>query len=132
MELKYLAQHLVKLKDEYLHEFHSYNHIREFIPVPNKQSLFDMTILEKLHTFFKHNKIYYNEQNLTLSDMPCISYEGDINQYWLSSKKYDTSYQPFFPTWGTLGSFTDLGCKRSGIQKYHRYRIRRWKIDLLW
>jgi hypothetical protein len=29
----------------------------------------------------------------------CKSYEGDITNYWLSSKKYDTSYQPFYPTW---------------------------------
>lgn len=111
-----MAQYLVKLKDEYLHEFHSYNHIREFIPVPNKQSLFDMTILEKLHTFFKHNKIYYKEQNLTLSDMPCISYEGDVNQYWLSSKKYDTSYQPFLPTWGLSALLLILVAKDLGFK----------------
>lgn len=111
-----MEQHLVKLKDEYLHEFHSYNYIREFIPVPNKQSLFDMTILEKLHTFFKHNKIYYKEQNLRLSNLPCISYEGDINQFWLSSKKYDTSYQPFFPTWALSALLLILVAKDLGFK----------------
>jgi hypothetical protein len=100
MDLNYLAQNLIKLKNEYLDKVHSYNHIREFIPNPNHQSLFEKSHLEKLHTFFKFNKIYYREQSITLANIPCIRYEGDINQFWLSSKKYDTNYQPFLPTWG--------------------------------
>ena len=97
---KNLVQELLKLKNEYLEKIHSYNHIREFLPDPDHQSLFETSHLEKLHTFFKLNKIYYKEESLVLGDIPCISYEGDINQFWLSSKKYDTNYQPFLPTWG--------------------------------
>jgi hypothetical protein len=95
-----LVQELLELKNEYLEKIHSYNHIREFLPVTDHQDLFDISHLEKLHTFFNLNKIYYKQESLVLGDIPCISYEGDINQFWLSSKKYDTNYQPFLPTWG--------------------------------
>ena len=99
MVQNYLVQELLKLKNEYLQKIHSYNHIREFLPDPGNQGLFDKSHLEKLHTFFRLNKIYYKEESLALGNIPCISYEGDINQFWLSSKKYDTNYQPFLPTW---------------------------------
>jgi hypothetical protein len=91
---------LLNLKKEYLEKIHSYNHIREFLPEPSSEFLLDKPDLEKLHTFFKLNKIYYKEENVVLGNIPCISFEGDINQFWLSSKKYDTNYQPFLPTWG--------------------------------
>ena len=116
LDFSYMAQNLVQLKNEYLDQFHSYNHIREFIPIPNYQSLFDKTLLEKLHTFFKYNKIYHKEQSLALSNIPCISYEGDINQFWLSSKKYDTSYQPFLPTWGLSALVMILVTKDLGFE----------------
>jgi hypothetical protein len=99
MVQNYLAQELLKLKNEYLEKIHSYNHIRELLPAPSNQGLFDKSHLEKLHTFFKLNKIYYKQESLVLGNISCISYEGDINQFWLSSKKYDTNYQPFLPTW---------------------------------
>jgi hypothetical protein len=71
--------------------------------------------LEKLHTFFKFNKIYYKEQSITLANIPCISYEGDINQFWLSSKKYDTNYQPFYPTWMLSAFLLCLKSKELGF-----------------
>lgn len=94
-----LVREFIKLKNEYLEKIHSYNHIREFLPDPSQQSLFEVSHLEKLHTFFRLNEIYYKSESLVLGDIPCVSYEGDINQFWLSSKKYDTNYQPFLPTW---------------------------------
>jgi len=100
MVQNHLIQELLYLKNEYLEKIHSYNHIREFLPEPSSQSLLDKPYLEKLHIFFKLNKIYYKQESVILGNIPCISYEGDINQFWLSSKKYDTNYQPFLPTWG--------------------------------
>ena len=111
-----MAQHLVELKNEYLSELHSHNHIREFIPVANHQNLFDKGLLEKLHTFFKYNKIYYKQQALTLSNIPCISYEGGVNQFWVSSKKYETIYQPFLPTWGLSALVMILVAKDLGFE----------------
>jgi len=116
LKLNHLAQYLVKLKNEYLYEFHSYNHIREFIPIANHQNLFDKGILEKIHTFFIFNKIYYKQQGLTLSNIPCISYEGNVNQFWVSSKKYETSYQPFLPTWGPSALVMILVAKELGFE----------------
>jgi hypothetical protein len=116
LEPDYLAQHLVKLKNEYLGELHSHNHIREFIPVANHQNLFDKGLLEKLHSFFKYNKIYYKQQGLTLSNIPCISYEGGVNQFWESSKKYETIYQPFLPTWGLSALVMTLVAKDLGFE----------------
>ena len=116
MDLNCLVKNLVDLKNEYLEEFHSYNPIREFVPVPNKQNMIDKSHLEKLHTFFKQNSIYYKEQAITLADIPCTSYEGDVNQFWLSSKKYDTNYQPFLPTWGLSALVMCLVVKNLGFQ----------------
>ena len=116
MEVSELAQRLINLKNEYLDEFHSYNHIREFIPVGKNQSLFDNRLLEKLRTFFNNNKIYYKQRGMTLCNIPCISYEGDVNQFWLSAKKYDTSYQPFLPTWGLSALVMILVAKDLGFQ----------------
>jgi hypothetical protein len=116
LDLNCLVKNLVNLKNEYLEEFHSYNPIREFVPVPNKQNMIDKSHLEKLHAFFKHNSIYYKEQAVTLSDIPCTSYEGDVNQFWLSSKKYDTNYQPFLPTWGLSALVMCLVVKNLGFQ----------------
>lgn len=99
MVKNYLVQELVNLKNEYLEKINSYNHIREFLPEPCHQFPLNKSLLEKLHTFFKINKIYYKKESFVLRNIPCISYEGDINQFWLSSKKYDTNYQPFLPTW---------------------------------
>lgn len=116
MDFNCLVKNLVNLKNEYLEVFHSYNPIREFVPVPNKQNMIDESHLEKLHTFFKLNSIYYKEQAVTLSDIPCTSYEGDVNQFWLSSKKYDTNYQPFLPTWGLSALVMCLVVKNLGFQ----------------
>jgi hypothetical protein len=116
LEPDYLAQHLVELKNEYLGELHSHNNIREFIPVPNHQNLFDKGLLEKLHTFFKYNKIYHKQQSLTISNIPCISYEGSVNQVWQSSKKYETIYQPFLPTWGLSALVLTLVAKDLGFE----------------
>ena len=116
MDFNCLVKNLVNLKNEYLEEFHSYNPIREFVPVPNKQNMIDKSHLEKLQTFFKLNSIYYKEQAVTLSGIPCTSYEGDVNQFWLSSKKYDTNYQPFLPTWGLSALVMCLVVKNLGFQ----------------
>jgi hypothetical protein len=64
----------------------------EYLPIE------EMTI-ERLHRFAQANPIYQGSHESNISNVPCRVYEGDINRYWLSSKKYDTSYQSFYPTW---------------------------------
>jgi len=62
-------------------------------------------MLEPLHKFARANLINVSSYDAEINEVPCRIYEGDINNYWLSSKKHDTSYQPFYPTW-MLSAFT--------------------------
>jgi len=69
-------------------------------------------ILRSLHKFAEANPIYVNSYETEFMGIACKVYEGDINSYWLSSKKYDTSYQPFYPTW-MLSAFALAHCAKS-------------------
>jgi hypothetical protein len=80
--------------------------LTEIIPLSYSKSLpIDNEILGSLHRFATANPIYFKSHDAEISGIACRIYEGDINDYWLSSKKYDTSYQPFYPTW-MLSAFT--------------------------
>ena len=52
-----------------------------------------------LHDFAQKNPIYFNSFEQKIAGIPCIVYEGDINEYWLNSIKHGSSCQPFYPTW---------------------------------
>ncbi|MFL6491830.1 MAG: hypothetical protein ACJ70O_01865 [Nitrososphaera sp.] len=80
--------------------------LTEIIPLYYSKTLpIDNDLLDSIHRFAAANPIYFKSHDAEISGIPCRIYEGDINNYWLSSKKYDTSYQPFYPTW-MLSAFT--------------------------
>ncbi|HEY6756190.1 MAG TPA: hypothetical protein VI037_02250 [Nitrososphaera sp.] len=80
--------------------------LTEIIPLSYSKFLpIDNEMLDSLHRFATANPIYFKSHDAEISGIACRIYEGDINDYWLSSKKYDTSYQPFYPTW-MLSAFT--------------------------
>ena len=80
--------------------------LTEIIPLSYSKLLpIDNEMLDSLHRFAIANPIYFKSRDAEISGLACRIYEGDINDYWLSSKKYDTSYQPFYPTW-MLSAFT--------------------------
>jgi hypothetical protein len=80
--------------------------LTEIVPLYYSKSLpIDNDVLDSLHRFATANPIYFKAHDAEISGIACRIYEGDINDYWLSSKKYDTSYQPFYPTW-MLSAFT--------------------------
>jgi hypothetical protein len=80
--------------------------LTEIVPLYYSKSLpIDNDVLNSLHRFATANPIYFKAHDAEISGIACRIYEGDINDYWLSSKKYDTSYQPFYPTW-MLSAFT--------------------------
>jgi hypothetical protein len=80
--------------------------LTEIIPLYSSKTLpIDNDVLDLLHRFTAANPIYFKSHDAEIFGIPCRIYEGDINNYWLSSKKYDTSYQPFYPTW-MLSAFT--------------------------
>lgn len=92
-----LAGQMVLLKREFAKRYSGHSHIQEIIPleidgVPPEH-------MSGLHSFAENSPIYYRSYQDTISGVPCMVYEGDINDYWLGSIKNDSSTQPFYPTW---------------------------------
>jgi hypothetical protein len=113
-----LSQSIVKLKNEFIKSHKARSIIYEVIPlVYSTQLPISDEILSTLNNFAESNSIYFKSTDVFVSDVPCRTYEGDINDYWLSSKKYDTNYQPFYPTW-ILSAYTlSLEAKRLGFEE---------------
>ncbi len=95
-----LVKNLVIVKQDFAKNYTGSAHIQEVIPVSvSKQFPIDEHHLEMLHDFAQKNPIYYNSFEEKIAEIPCIVYEGDINEYWLNSIKHGSSCQPFYPTW---------------------------------
>ena len=102
-----LAKAVALLKREFVTSYKiTRSLLTEIIPLYYSKTLpIDNDVLDSIHRFAVANPIYFKSHDAEISGIPCRIYEGDINNYWLSSKKYDTSYQPFYPTW-MLSAFT--------------------------
>jgi hypothetical protein len=98
---------IVLLKNEFVCNYKiKRSLLTEIIPLSHSKSLpIGNDVLKLLHKFAAANPIYSGFYDTVISGITCRIYEGDINNYWLSSKKYDTSYQPFYPTW-LLSAYT--------------------------
>jgi len=97
---KKISNNFLETKRDYIQNFKPTNIIAEILPT--EVSYFfpiDKQILARLHQFVSHNPIYFKKTNISINNRNFISYEGDVNEFYLSSKKYDTNYQPFYPTW---------------------------------
>lgn len=113
-----ISQAIVKLKNEFIKNHKARSFIYEVIPLSYSIELpIENRILSGLNDFAKSNSIYFKSNDVQIFDIPCKSYDGDINDYWLSSKKYDTSYQPFYPTWILSAYALSLGAKRLGFKE---------------
>ena len=112
-----ILKNFLETKREYIQNFKPTSIIAEILPT-EVSNLFpiDKQILAKLHQFVSNNPIYFKKTNISINNLGFISYEGDVNEYYLSSKKYDTNYQPFYPTW-MLSAFL-LCFKSKGIRIY--------------
>ena len=106
----------LETKREYIQNFKPPNIIAEIIPT-EVTNLFpiDKLILTKLHQFVSNNPIYFKKTNILINNINFISYEGDVNDFYLSSKKYDTNYQPFYPTWMLSAFLLCLKAKELGF-----------------
>jgi hypothetical protein len=113
-----IARKIIELKKEFLQKHKNTGFIYEVIPLSYSDKLpIEEPILDMLNEFAKNNPLYYDIDNIQLFNTPCRSYAGDINSYWLSSKKYDTNYQPFYPTW-LLSAYTlSLAAKNFGFKE---------------
>jgi hypothetical protein len=96
----FIPRAIKALKNEFMRGYKGQSLLREVIPLSRSEHLpIENDMLQLLHRFAAANPIYVRSYNLEITEIPCRVYEGDINNYWLSSKKHDTSYQPFYPTW---------------------------------
>ena len=106
----------LETKRKYIQDFKPPNIIAEIIPT-EVTNLFpiDKLILAKLHQFVSNNPIYFKKTNILINNINFIAYEGDVNDFYLSSKKYDTNYQPFYPTWMLSAFLLCLKAKELGF-----------------
>ncbi len=90
----------------------------EVIPLRKSERVpIDTGALESLHAFAEANPIYFRSFDSEVSGVQVRVYEGDITSYWLASKKHDTSYQPFYPTWMLSAYALALGAKSLGFDQ---------------
>jgi hypothetical protein len=109
---------ITNLKNEFVHVYKGQSLLREILPLSHSKYLpIDNDNLQWLHKFATANKIYVRSFDLEIFGIACRAYEGDINSYWLSSKKYDTSYQPFYPTWMLSAFALARGAKSLGFEQ---------------
>ena len=112
-----ILKNFLESKREYIQNFKPTNIIAEIIPTEASEFFFpiDKQILAKLHQFVSNNPIYFKKTNISINNLNFISYEGDVNEFYLSSKKYDTNYQPFYPTWMLSAFLISLKSKELGF-----------------
>ena len=98
--LENFVKNLIYVKQSFAKNYAGNAHIQEVIPLEISDK-FDMekNHLKSLHNFALKNPIYHNHYEEDIGEIPCMVYEGDINDYWLNSIKHGSSCQPFYPTW---------------------------------
>ncbi len=100
MLLEKIFENLCYLKKEFAQNYTGKSHIQEIIPIGSSETFpIEENDLKSLHLFAEKNPIYNNSYEEKISNVSCMVYEGDINEYWLNSIKHGSSCQPFYPTW---------------------------------
>ena len=100
MMFKKLSENLCLLKKEFAQNYAGTSHIQEILPLDSSETFpINENDLKSLHLFAEKNPIYNNSYQEKITDVSCMVYEGDINEYWLNSIKHGSSCQPFYPTW---------------------------------
>jgi hypothetical protein len=95
-----LVENLVEIKQDFAKNYSGNAHIQEVIPsLVSEKFPLPSQDLQQLHNFALKNPIYFNHYEEDIQGTMCTVYEGDINEYWLSSIKHGSSCQPFYPTW---------------------------------
>jgi len=113
-----LPRAIVALKHEFSRRNTGMGAFSELVPLKHSSYLpIDNDILDSIHDFVQANPIYHKSRGIAVGAVACRLYEGDINSYWLSSKKHDTSYQPFFPTWMLSAYSLVHGAKSLGFEQ---------------
>lgn len=112
------ADTIVRLKAEFAKKYKGSSHMHEPVPAISSEQLpIGQSGLDTMHAFAKSNPIYFGSKDMELVGIPCTVYEGDINEYWLSSIKHDSGYQPFYPTWILSAYALALASKEMGFEQ---------------
>jgi hypothetical protein len=113
-----LSSSIVELKNNYMKDFLPKGYVSEVVPCQRSSRFnIEQATLDQLNLFAKINPIYLDRTDVMVDGMLCTAYEGDINNYWLSSKKHDTCYQPFYPTWLLSAYALAFYSKRFGFKE---------------
>jgi hypothetical protein len=113
-----IAESIVKLKAEFAKNYKGSSHMHEAVPVVSSDKLpVEQKGLAAMHAFAKNNPIYFGSKEMYLLGIPCTVYEGDINEYWLSSIKHDSGYQPFYPTWVLSAYALAIASREMGFEQ---------------
>lgn len=95
-----LAGLVARLKKRYKESYGFGNSPYEILPLNcPRVDVRDKTIYSKLNRFASHNPIFVSHKEVDILNCRCMVFSCEVMEYWLSSKKYDTCYQPFYPTW---------------------------------
>jgi hypothetical protein len=113
-----LADAIVRLKAEFAKNYKGSSHMHEPVPNgPTENLPISKEGLAAMHAFARSNPIYFGSKDMDLLGVSCTVYEGDINEYWLSSIKHDSGYQPFYPTWILSAHALALASKEMGFEQ---------------
>lgn len=74
-------------------------------------------LILRLDKFAINNPIFRGYRETNIMNCQCKVFACDVNEYWLSSKKYDASYQPFYPTWLLSCLILCLSAKLMGFRE---------------
>jgi len=112
------AAAIVRLKAEFAKNYKGSSHMHEAVPNESSKSLpIEKSGLADMHAFAKSNPIYFGSKQMDIAGISCTVYEGDINEYWLSSIKHDSGYQPFYPTWILSAYALAVASKEMGFEQ---------------
>ena len=93
-----LAREIIDLKQEFIKNHEATGFIYEVIPLSYSFKLpINEYILHMLNEFGKNNPLYYKIDDLQLFNIPCRSYAGDINHYWIRAKNMIQTISRFIP-----------------------------------
>src|SRR5689334_1415094 len=118
MSCSSIAEGVVRLKGEFMKQHQYGNFMLETVPQSYSEivPISNHTLLQLIN-FLSLNPIYVESKDTHVLDLLCRFYLCDLNEYWLSSKKYDSSYQPFYPTWMLSAYFLVLCAKSLGFEE---------------
>jgi hypothetical protein len=113
-----LVKFIVDLKRAYRERFDVRGIPYEILPLDNSlTTTIEGNHVLKLDEFARNNPIFRGYKEVNILNSQCKIFSCDVIEYWLSSKKYDACYQPFYPTWLISSLVLCLSAKLMGFKE---------------